>query len=72
MFPNLRAEMARYGIRAIDLSPVLKVTSDSVSNKLNGKSEFTRSEIFKIKKTFFPNLTLEYLFTTKEEFEKGA
>ena len=66
MFPNLRAEMARKNIKPINISSALNITYDSAINKLNLKSDFTRAEIFKIRDTFFPNLTLDYLFEIEE------
>lgn len=62
MFPNLRAEMARIGIDGVVISSHLGCTTKTFSRKMTGKGEFTRAEIFKIKNTFFPNLTIEYLF----------
>lgn len=66
MFPNLRAEMARENIKPANISSTLDITYDSVINKLNGKTDFTRAEIFKIRDVFFPDLTLDYLFKNKE------
>jgi len=65
MYPNLRAEMARKNIKATVVAEVLGISYDTMSNKMTGKSDFTRAEIFKIRDEFFPNLTLEYLFETK-------
>lgn len=67
MFPNLRAEMARQSIKPANISVALDITYDSVINKLNGKTDFTRAEIFKIRDAFFPNLTLDYLFEIGEQ-----
>jgi transcriptional regulator with XRE-family HTH domain len=67
MFPNLRAEMARKGIGSAQMSARVGFTPRSLSNKLNGKTEFTRSEMFKIQKELFPDLTVEYLFSYSEE-----
>lgn len=66
MFPNLRAEMARKNIKPANISAALNITYDSAINKLNGKTDFTRAEIFKIRDAFFPNLTLDYLFGIEE------
>ena len=66
MFPNLRAEMARKNIKPTDISSALNITYDSTLNKLNGKTDFTRTEIFKIRDAFFPDLTLDYLFKTED------
>ena len=67
MFPNLRAEMARGNIKATIMAEVLEISYDSVINKINGRTDFTRTEIFKIRDKFFPSLTLEYLFKTEHE-----
>lgn len=62
MFPNLKAEMARQNITAKDISKKLNISPKSITNKMLGKTEFTRIEIFIIKTTFFPNLSIDYLF----------
>ena len=46
MFFNLRAEMARKHINQLEIAVVLGISVKSVSNKMNGKSEFTRKEMF--------------------------
>lgn len=75
MFKNLRAEMGREMINGCDLAKVVGITPKSFSQKMVGKTEFTRSEMMKIKKYFivqFKNeLTLEYLFDL-EEYDKSA
>ena len=67
MFPNLKAEMARTCKKYNDIAEILGISYDSVMNKINGKTEFTRSEIFKIRDTLFPDLSLEYLFKTVDQ-----
>ncbi|MGI1659605.1 MAG: helix-turn-helix domain-containing protein [Desulfitobacterium sp.] len=62
MFKNLRAEMAREGIKNKDLAFLFGLSNKSISNRLSGETEFTRSEMFKIQEHFFKDLTLEYLF----------
>ncbi|HHX59690.1 MAG TPA: hypothetical protein GX707_02970 [Epulopiscium sp.] len=66
MFPNLRAEMARRNIKNADIAKEINVTSDSVSNKNRGKSEYLISEALKIRNTFFIGMSLDYLFSTEE------
>lgn len=61
MFPNLNAEMARHGLKAKELAAALSISERTVSNKLNGKTEFTLSEIKKIT-ALFPNISIDYLF----------
>lgn len=65
MFFNLKAELARKGLSGIDISLIIKATPKTVSNKMLGKTEFTRTEMFKIRDELFPDLSLEYLFSTE-------
>lgn len=67
MYRNLEAEMARKGITRKDISSFLNVRYATVVQKLNGKYGFKLDEAFIIKKKFFPDLSLEYLFQTDEE-----
>lgn len=62
MYKNLRAEMARNKLTVGDLAKALNVRRATVSDKINGKRRFYYEECLKIKKTFFPNLSIEYLF----------
>ena len=63
MFPNLRAEIARHNISSKELAKGIGIAYDSLKNKLNGRTEFTRLEMFRIKKQYFPNCTVDYLFS---------
>lgn len=62
MFSNLRAEMARHSITAIDISRIIHKTDKSTRSKINGQGDFTLTEIYAIRDTFFPEMNLEYLF----------
>lgn len=62
LYKNLRAEMARNRLTMGDLAKALNVRRATVSDKINGKRRFYYEECLKIKKTFFPNLSIEYLF----------
>lgn len=62
---NLMAEMARYGITIADIQRVLECSERTVRNKLNNERDFTVPEALKIRRVFFPNMTLEYLFATE-------
>lgn len=66
MYPNLRAEMARKRIMITQISSHLKLRHATVSDKINGKFRFYYNEAFEIKKTFFPEHNLEYLFEIEE------
>lgn len=67
MYRNLEAEMARNGITRKDISSFLNVRYATVVQKLSGKYRFKLDEAFTIKKKFFPELSLEYLFQTDDE-----
>lgn len=67
MFPNLEAEMARKGLKGKDLAEILGVRVATVYDKLNGKYPFSLDEAMKIKRTFFPEYSIEYLFSKEIE-----
>jgi Plasmid maintenance system antidote protein len=67
MHPNLRAEMARRGITISDIAKLLGVRYATACDKLNGKYRFYYDEALKIKRHFFPDCSLEYLFETKNQ-----
>lgn len=62
MYMNLQAEMLRRNIKREDLAKFLGIRASSISNKINGKHYFKFNEAMEIKKEFFPELTLDYLF----------
>lgn len=66
MFNNLNAEIARYSLKTADLAKLLGVSLKTVTNKLDGKTEFTLSEIKKIA-SLFPNVSITYLFAENGE-----
>lgn len=69
---NLKAEMSRYNVSVTDLSNLLNCTEKTVRNKINGKSSFSIEEAFKIKKSFFPVMSLEYLFFSGSNTPKAS
>lgn len=66
MFPNLNAEMARKDMTMKSLSEETNITYDSMKNKMKGKTEFTLSEMNRIKDKF-PGCSMDYLFEYKED-----
>lgn len=48
----LRAKMIIYGDTGITLAKALDISETTLSAKLNGKAEFTRNEIAKIKSRY--------------------
>lgn len=65
MFKNLKAEMARSGKTNEDLAKVTGIDKASISNKMNGKTEWTRREMYSIKTELFPECSIDYLFATE-------
>lgn len=63
---NLKAEMAKKGVSIENLSKVLGLHRNSVSNKINGATSFSIEEAEKIHKIFFPEKKLLYLFEKDE------
>ena len=61
---NLKAEMARYGVRIENLIQILGCSESTVKNKINGKTEFSFNECLMIRDQLFPAYRLEYLFAT--------
>ena len=67
MFPNLNAEMARQKLTIKALSELSGINYESLKNKVNGTTEFKRSEMYAIKKRAFPTLNIDYLFAEETE-----
>ena len=61
-YRNLDAEMARYGITNKMMAEAIGKSSESIDKKRSGRIDWKLSEILAVKKTFFPDLSLNYLF----------
>jgi len=59
---NLKAELKRIGKSNADVAKLLGTTIATVSNKLNGKYEFSITEALTVQKEYFPYHDLNYLF----------
>ena len=66
VYPNLKVEMVRKGLLGKDLASFLGVTQNTLTNKLNGRSEFTLPEAKKIHSEYFKDIASEYLFERRE------
>lgn len=62
MYPNLKAEMARISMTALELAELIGMPYSTLNQKLSGKSEFTVGEAFKIRKALGVNIPVEELF----------
>ena len=49
-----------------DFAKLIEKDERSISNKIYCRTEFTRKEMVEIKKNYFPNCSLDYLF---EQFQ---
>lgn len=67
MFPNVNAELGRKRMSIRELSTGADIQYDSLRNKLNGRTEFTRSEMFRIKHFLAPDLPLDILFAEPDK-----
>ena len=54
MFPNLRAEMVRHNVTAVDISKVTHKTDRSIRDKIAGRGDFSLTEFYAIRDAFFP------------------
>lgn len=72
MLDNLKAEIARFGFTAKDVAIAMEASYDTATNKISGKREFTRREMFLIKDALFPFASIDYLFAYEPMPKKGA
>lgn len=70
MFPNLSAEMARKHMTLKALSEATNINYETLKDRMQGVSEFRRSEMIAIK-SVFPEFTMDYLFA-KEAIIMGG
>lgn len=68
MYRNLEAELKRNEITREQLAQLLGVTVSTMSEKLTKPNRLKVHEARMIRKTFFPNLTLDYLFEESVKF----
>ena len=64
---NLEAEMKRKKISRSDIASLLGLSYRTIHSRFNGESEWRYSECVKVRDTYFPDKTLDYLFATEEE-----
>ena len=62
MFKNLKQVMALKSMSNNDLAEFLELTRKTVDNKISGTTEWTLSEILRVKKFLFPEYDVDWLF----------
>ena len=65
MFPNLKAEMARYGLTYAKVAEAIGRTPNWVDTRLRGKASINIEEARLIRNTFFPGMDYDYLFASE-------
>lgn len=63
MYPNLKAEMARRGLTALEFAKLLDMHYNTLTSKLRGDKPFTYNETLKVKKALGVDVPLEILFS---------
>ena len=66
MLMNLKTQMWQKGITGRRLAELLGIRPETFSDKITGKSDFTRTEMFLIRDTFFDDIDMAYLFLKTE------
>ena len=66
MFRNLRIEMYVRNLTYEKLATRIGMSESTLAKKVKGITDFKSEEMFKIRDTVFPDLTLEYLFAKTE------
>lgn len=72
MFPNLKAEMARYGLSCAQIAASIGRSISGMDNRLRGKATLSISEAIIIHDKFFPNMSYDYLFAGEPVDAKGS
>ncbi len=61
-YPNLSAELRRYGITQEQMAERIGRKPETVSRWLNGKNAMPVGECFRIREELFPSMSVDYLF----------
>ncbi len=64
-YPNLSAELRRYGITQEEMAKRIGRKPETVSRWMNGKNSMPVGECFRIKESLFPTLSVDYLFASE-------
>lgn len=65
MYRNLEAELRRKGILRATVAEAMGINIATVSEKLTKPNRLKLSEAFTIQRIFFPDMTIDYLFSTE-------
>lgn len=71
MLNNLEDIRKKKKVSLVDMADLLGVKYQTISEKINGKSDFKFGEAIKIQETFFPEYEIKYLFSKSEDETKA-
>ena len=63
---NLEAEMKRNKISRSDIANLLGLSYRTIHSRFNDETEWGYSECIKVRDTYFPDMSLDYLFATED------
>ena len=63
---NLKGEMKRIAITQNDVADLLHMSTGNVNKKIAGSVPFTIDEARSIRDTYFPEMTIDFLFSPAE------
>ena len=66
-YPTLEREIAGRGIKKKVIAESMNVCNRSLNNKLSGRVPFTWPEVYEIRNRFFPDMTVEELFSRADQ-----
>lgn len=69
-FSNLDAEKARYRVTSTMIAKVIGRSPETVKKKFTGAIDWKISEMLTVRDTFFPGMTLDYLFKPYADEDK--
>ena len=69
-YPVLAGEITKRGVKKKTIAQSIGVCDKSLNNKLNGRVQFTWSEVRTIHKTFFPDIPPDVLFAEAGDLDE--
>ena len=67
MLSNLEEVRKKKNVSLVDMADLLGVKYQTISEKINGKSDFKFGEALKIQETFFPEYEIKFLFSKNKQ-----
>lgn len=69
---NLEQAMKRFGVTVYDLQETMNCSEKTVRNKMNGITDFSYSEVKKIRDNLFPGMSIEFLFKDDSQSQRSV